>query len=87
MTDKKLIEFPCDFPIKIIGTYSATFNQDITAIILQYFPNTSLDKITSKQSEQGNYTAITATVHPHSQQELDAVYQALVQYPGIKMVL
>lgn len=87
MTDKPIIEFPCDFPIKIIGTHSALFNQDITMIILKHFPNTESSKLVYRESERGNYTAITATVYPTCQQELDALYQELTKYPGIKMVL
>ena len=87
MTDKPLIEFPCDFPIKIIGTYSVTFNQDITTIILKHFPKTDASNISYRQSEHGNYAAVTATVYPTCQQELDALYQELTQYPGMKMVL
>ncbi|WP_419418645.1 YbeD family protein [Legionella sp. D16C41] len=87
MTDKSIIEFPCDFPIKIIGVNSLHFQEEITAIILKHFPNTDNAKIISKASENGNYLAITATVYPTCQQELDALYQELTQYPGIKMVL
>lgn len=81
------IEFPCDFPIKIIGTYSNHFNEDITAIIRKHFPKTADNKITVKQSDGGNYTSITAVVYPTCQADLDALYQELTQYPGIKMVL
>ncbi|STX51652.1 putative lipoate regulatory protein YbeD [Legionella busanensis] len=87
MTDKLIIEFPCDFPIKIIGIHSNNFNSDITEIILKHFPNTESNRITYKTSEKGNYAAITATVYPTCQQELDALYRELTQYPGIKMVL
>ncbi|MGQ3887726.1 YbeD family protein [Legionella sp. CNM-1927-20] len=87
MTDKLIIEFPCDFPIKIIGIHSDNFSSDITEIILKHFPNTESSRIVYKMSEKGNYAAITATVYPTCQVELDALYQELTQYPGIKMVL
>lgn len=86
MTDT-LLTFPCDFPIKIIGSHTADFVDSITAIILKHYPNTPLDLITHKQSGHGNYTAISVTVHALDQPSLDALYQELSKFPGIKMVL
>ena len=81
------IEFPCDFPLKIIGVASSNFISDITEIILKHYPNTSSAKITSKRSKQSNYIAITVILHVFDQESLDALYHELTQYPGIKMVL
>jgi putative lipoic acid-binding regulatory protein len=82
-----IINFPCDFPIKIIGSHTSDFILDITAIILKHYPSTPNHQIIHKTSEQGNYTSITATIYCLDQTSLDALYQELTQYPGIKMVL
>lgn len=82
-----LINFPCDFPIKIIGVSRDTFVSDITAIVLKHFPTTSHEALFYKKSERGNYIAMTATVYVSNQSSLDALYHELTQYPGIKMVL
>ncbi|MDP1603219.1 MAG: DUF493 domain-containing protein [Legionella sp.] len=88
MTDKTtLINFPCDFTLKIIGVTSDSFVSDITAIVIKHYPETKLCNIVPKNSGQGNYTAITAIVHAHDKPSLDALYTELTQYPGIKMVL
>jgi uncharacterized protein len=82
-----LIEFPCDFTLKIIGVTSDNFISDITAIVLKHYPDTKLCNIAHKNSGQGNFTAITAIVYTRDQVSLDALYTELTQYPGIKMVL
>lgn len=88
MTDKStLIEFPCDFTLKIIGVSSDDFVERITAIVLKHFPETLGGNIVSKQSEKGNYTAMSATVYTHDKPSLDALYRDLTQLPDIKMVL
>lgn len=88
MTDTPtLIEFPCDFSIKIIGLTSAHFIDDVTAIVQKHYPNTDTANIVHKNSDKGNYTAITATVLAHDKPSLDALYHELTQYPGMKMVL
>jgi putative lipoic acid-binding regulatory protein len=88
MTDKQsLIEFPCNFPIKIIGKNSAVFMQEICEIILRHFPHTLNKAITSHESEHGKYLSITATIYVHNQITLDALYLELTKHPDIKMVL
>lgn len=82
-----LMEFPCHFPIKIIGKKTGNFKTDIISLVLKHFPETSAAKISCKASQQGNYLAITAIVYTHDQFSLDALYQSLTKHPDIKMVL
>lgn len=82
-----LMQFPCDFPIKIIGHATPSFLMEITHIIKQHYPATLDNAITHKPSQNGKYLSITATVHAQNQAELDALYQALTRHPDIKMVL
>lgn len=82
-----LINFPCDFPLKIIGSNSMDIIPSITAIILKHYPETPSSKIIHTESAKNNYIAITATIHAYDQITLDALYLELTQFPGIKMVL
>lgn len=87
MTAQKLLEFPCSFPLKIIGKTSPTFLNEIKTIIRMHFPLTGDDAITTQMSQQGNYLSITATVYVLDQPSLDALYQDLTRHPNIQMVL
>ncbi|KTC75230.1 hypothetical protein Lbir_0604 [Legionella birminghamensis] len=88
MNDKpSLIEFPCDFPLKIIGNNTEFFVQEIIEIVLKHYPQTPAHKISSKNSERGNYVAVTATVFIYDQPSLDNLYRELTSHPDIKMVL
>lgn len=87
MTQSTLIEFPCNFPVKIIGTNSDTFLNGIKAIIAKHFPDFNYDNLTQKQSEKNNYLAITANVPVDSQEMLDSFYRDLTKNPEVKMVL
>lgn len=82
-----LIEFPCDFPIKIIGVNSESFKDDILAITLKHFPHFAKESMTAKMSQQNNYLAITTTVPVQNQQQLDDYYKEVSIHPQIKMVL
>lgn len=86
MTDS-LIEFPCYFPIKIIGYNSTTFMQNITEITLRHFPNFDQEQMTQKPSQGDNYLALTVTVYALNKEMLDNFYRELTQHPEVKMVL
>lgn len=87
MAESTLIEFPCYFPVKIIGTNSNTFLEEIKQITFAYFPNMKKDALTYKSSKDSNYLAITVTVFVENQNTLDAFYRTITKHPEVKMVL
>lgn len=87
MTKKTLMEFPCEFPLKIIGKAGPSFLAEITAIIRMHYPLTEDTAITVQMSEQGNYQSITALIYALDQLTLDALYHDLSRHPDIQMVL
>lgn len=82
-----LMEFPCDFQIKVIGVNSDVFSAEVLNIARKYFPETKETSIRSQPSQQGNYLAITLTVYVQDQITLDSLYMDLTNHPDIKMVL
>lgn len=87
MTNDSLIEFPCLFPIKIIGVHSPTFIEDIKNITIKHFPNFEEKDLVQKPSQKNNYLALTVTVFAQNKPSLDAFYEEVTQHPQIKMVL
>lgn len=82
-----LIEFPCDFPIKVIGDLTEAFAEELLVIARKHHPEITEDAITTKVSKAGNYLSVTITVHTESQEALDALYADFVKHPSTKMVL
>ena len=87
MTKTTLMEFPCNFPIKVIGIHSQSFLDDVRRITKENFPNFNEGDLTQKKSKQSNYIALTVTVYAENQEMLDAFYQKLTKLPDVKMVL
>lgn len=87
--DKKesLIQFPCFFPIKIIGKNTQKFQAEVTQIIITHFPGIPEPEIKATHSSKSNFISITATVYVHNQASLDSLYQELSKHPEMKMVL
>ena len=87
MTNKKLLQFPAYFPIKIFGPNTNDFIDEIWQLALQHFPELKKQDIKHKPSENNNYIAITIKLYVQSQLELDALYRAVNKHPDTKMVL
>lgn len=87
MTNPSLIEFPCSFPVKIIGVSAPGFVDAIKQTTLNHFPKFTESDLTQKPSEKNNYLAVTVQVFAENQAMLDAFYQDITKLPGVKMVL
>ncbi|MBI3902602.1 MAG: DUF493 family protein [Nitrosomonadales bacterium] len=82
-----LIEYPCDFPIKIFGKSQPGFAQAVMAIVLRHDPSLQPDSIEMKSSSKARYISLTCTVRATSRAQLDALYQDLCGHPMVVMVL
>ena len=82
-----LIEFPCDFPIKIMGERVEHFAQTMVDVVVQHDPEFDPASVTMRPSRKGNYLALTCVVRAHSQAQLDELYRALSAHPMVKVVL
>ena len=86
-TRADLIEFPTQFPIKIMGASHPDFAATILAVIQQYAADTTAEHLHIRPSSKGNYLGATATVYVHNQAQLDDIYRALTSHPMVKVVL
>lgn len=82
-----MIEFPCEFPIKIMAVNRAGVVDELIAIAQQHHPELLESSIKQQLSKNGTYLSITLNVYAQSQSALDALYRELTQHPDIKMVL
>jgi len=87
MSDTTLLEFPCDFPLKIMGATVADFAQTIAAVVVKHATDFDAASMEMRPSKAGNYLSLTCTVRAVSQQQLDALYRELTAHPMVKVVL
>lgn len=85
--EETLLEFPCDFPIKVMGVSSDGFAQEIVAIVLSHAPDFAAEAVEMRASAGGKYLAVTCTIRAVSRLQLDDLYRALGGHPGVKVVL
>ncbi|MDO8787168.1 MAG: DUF493 family protein [Sulfuritalea sp.] len=87
MSKETLLEFPCDFPLKIMGPTAADFAQTIAGVVIRHAPDFAPASMEMRPSRAGNYLSLTCTVRAVSQQQLDALYRELTAHPMVKVVL
>ena len=84
---ESLIEYPCDFPIKILGRTQSGFAQAVLEILRAHAPGFDGSTMEMKTSRQGKYLSITCVIRASSREQLDALYRALCDHPMVVMVL
>ncbi len=82
-----LFEFPCQFPIKVIGGIDSDLKTIVTQIIEKYVDPQDIVEINLVNSTQGNFVSVTALIMARDQKLLDTLYQKLSKHKAIKMVL
>lgn len=85
--DQSLIEYPCHFPIKVMGAHVEGFVAAIAHIATQFDPSFQADTIEQRPSKAGNYLGLTITVWVTSREQLDELYRTLTTHPMVKVVL
>jgi putative lipoic acid-binding regulatory protein len=86
-TTESLIQYPSDFPIKIMGAMQESFAEVMVAVVAQHDPQFHAGRMEMRPSAKGNYLALTATVRATSREQLDNLYRALSSHPMVKVVL
>ncbi|MGI4850235.1 MAG: DUF493 family protein [Janthinobacterium lividum] len=82
-----LIEYPSDFPIKIMGPTHEEFAPTIHKLVTEHDPAFTPERMEQRPSAKGNYTGLTVTVRATSREQLDNLYRALSSHPMVKVVM
>jgi uncharacterized protein len=83
----EIMQFPMDFPIKIMGKRVDDFAVQISQVVKLHAPEFDPATLEMRSSSQGNYIGVTATIRATSRAQLDGLYQALSSHPLVKIVL
>ena len=83
-----LIEYPCAFPIKIMGrSENAGFADAVLGVVLAHDPDFEASSMEMRASREGKYISLTCTVNATSREQLDSLYRELCGHPLVVMVL
>lgn len=81
------IEFPCDYPIKVLGRQVEAFQPAIVAVFERHAPGFDRETISIRDSRKGRFVAITITITATGPEQLDALHRDLLATGLVQMVL
>lgn len=84
-TSDELFQFPCEFPIKVMGRESEAFRSLTLAIIERHAGPLEPGRITERPSSKGRFLALTYTIEARDRAQLDAIYRDLTS-SGVVLV-
>ena len=84
---EQLLEFPVDFPIKVMGRRVDGFAQQISELVRTHVPEFDPATIELRSSARSNWLSLTLLVHLRSREQLEALYRELAGHPLVKVVL
>lgn len=87
MTEETVIEFPCHFPIKMMGRDTPEFRATARSLVENHVGPVADDAVSAAVSRNGSFVSITVTVTATSQQQLDAIYRDVSGHDDVLMAL
>lgn len=87
MSEESVIEFPCAFPIKMMGRDTPEFRVTARELIENHVGPIADGAIKINLSGKGNFVSVTVTVTATSQQQLDDIYRDVSAHDDVLMAL
>ena len=80
-------DFPCDFPIKIMGRSDCELENLVVEIINRHVSDLSEGAVKTRPSGKGNFISVTVVVKATSREQLDNIYLELTARDEVLMAL
>lgn len=88
MEEAPKIEFPCAYPVKVMGANVANFQEDILLIFRRHAPDDVLEeRITTRVSGAGKWVSVTITITATGREQLEALFIDLKASGLVTLVL
>ena len=82
-----LLQFPTDYPIKVVGRPSDEFRARAHAVMLRHAPTLDPDQVTERLSENGNFLSISYMIRAESREQIVALVTDLKAAEGVLMII
>ena len=87
MSDESPLEFPCQFPIKMMGRDTPEFRATARTLVEKHAGEVADDAITAALSRNGRFVSVTVTITATSREQLDTIYREVTAHEDVLMAL
>ena len=84
---QSLLQFPTDYPIKVVGRPSDEFRARVHAIMARHVPTLDADQVTERLSENANFLSISYMIRAESREQIVALATDLKACEGVLMII
>lgn len=81
------IEFPCHYPIRVMGHAEDDFLDNVLDIVCRHAPDTQRDSVKLRDSRKGRFVSVHVVIYATGVDQLERLHQSLMEYSAVKMVL
>jgi uncharacterized protein len=81
------LQFPTDYPIKVVGRPQDGFRARVHAIVLRHAPQLSAERVRERPSANGNFLSISYLLPAESAAQVEALVADLRACDGVVMLL
>lgn len=81
------IEFPCRYPIKVIGDAGDDMQALVFEVMHQHAPGFDAESVKVRPSKKGNFQSVTVFITATGEPQLQTIFTALKSSPLVQMVL
>jgi len=81
------LEFPTDYPLKVVGRPDPEFRARVHAIVLRHAPAIAAERVSERLSANGNFLAISYLLPAESRAQVEALVADLRVCDGVLMLL
>lgn len=87
MSEGAALEFPTDYPLKVLGRPGAEFRARVQAIVLRHAPTLEAGRVSERLSANGNFLSISYLLRAESRAQIEALVGELQACEGVLMLL
>ena len=81
------LEFPTDYPLKVVGRPKDDLRQRVHAIVLRHAPRLGAERVTERLSANGNFLSISYLLPAESREQVEALVAELRSCAGVLLLL
>ena len=85
--EEPVIEYPCDFPLSIIGLNSSGFPSFVMEILRRHIPSLEENAYSIRPSRDARYLSVKVKFIAESRSQLDELYRELTSQESILWVV
>ena len=84
---QSLLQYPTDYPIKVVGRPSGEFRARVHATMLRHAPKLDSDRVSERLSENGNFLSISYVIVAESSEQVIALVNDLKGTEGVLTII